>query len=258
VSDYEKLSYQEEFDCAIFFDSLHHAIDEDAALSAVYRALKPGGICITLEPGKGHETADYSREAVKKFDVTEKDMDPEKIVLSGRKAGFSSFQVYPHIRQIRDIVYVRNSSRTDIQRKLTELTNNYKSDDGIVVLAKPSFSSHNQEYDSEVVNDSILPVMKSGKSYPVSLVLKNTGHCTWNKHSLIRLGGSGDAQGVAYKFGVTRVDLPDDTLIKPGDSIKLNFLLFPNEKGTYILKLQMVMEYRQWFGEIFSKSIDII
>jgi len=94
VSDYEKLSYLEDFDCAVFFDSLHHAIDEGAALSAVYRALKPGGICITLEPGKGHETADYSREAVEKFDVTEKDMDPEKSIKCGKKAGFSSFLVY--------------------------------------------------------------------------------------------------------------------------------------------------------------------
>jgi SAM-dependent methyltransferase len=258
VSDYEKLSYMEEFDCAIFFDSLHHSIDEDAALSAVYRALKPGGICITLEPGKGHETADYSREAVKKFDVTEKDMDPKKIIQSGKKAGFSSFQIYPHIRQIRDIVYSRNTSGTDLTRKLTELTNNYEKNDGIVVLVKPTLYNHNQELDSKVIRDSILPRMKSGESYPVSIVLKNTGNCSWKKQNLIRLGGLGDSQGVAYKFGVTRIDLPDDTLIKPGDSIELNFHISPCEKGTYNLELQMVMEFHQWFGEIFSKSIDII
>lgn len=225
VSDYENLSYLEEFDCAVFYDSLHHSIDEDAALNAVYRALKPGGVCITLEPGKGHETAGCSRETVNKFDVTEKDMDPEKIVQSGGTVGFSSFIIYPHIRQLRDIFYSANTSRTDLLTKVTDLTNNYETNDGIVVLVKPILNNNNQEFDSKVVSDSIPPVMKSGESYPVSIVLKNTGKCSWRKQYFIRLGGLGGSQGVAYKFGMPRIDLPDNAFIKPDDSVELNFLL---------------------------------
>src|SRR5512147_373992 len=30
VSDFEGLAFEGEFDCAVFFDSLHHAVDEEA------------------------------------------------------------------------------------------------------------------------------------------------------------------------------------------------------------------------------------
>ena len=36
LSDYESLNFTEPFDCAVFYDSLHHAVDERAALQSVY------------------------------------------------------------------------------------------------------------------------------------------------------------------------------------------------------------------------------
>src|SRR5947208_2228216 len=41
VADSEKLPFDGEFDAVVFFDSLHHSVDEQAAVSAAYRALKP-------------------------------------------------------------------------------------------------------------------------------------------------------------------------------------------------------------------------
>ena len=54
AGDYENTELESEFDCAVFYDSLHHAVDPESALRMVYRALKPNGICITSEPGVGH------------------------------------------------------------------------------------------------------------------------------------------------------------------------------------------------------------
>ena len=54
VSDYESAGYSEEFDAALFYDSLHHAEDERAAIRCAFRALKPGGALVTHEPGRGH------------------------------------------------------------------------------------------------------------------------------------------------------------------------------------------------------------
>jgi SAM-dependent methyltransferase len=54
VSDYEALAFAAEFDGVVFFDALHHAVDERAALAFAWHALKPGGICVTSEPGVGH------------------------------------------------------------------------------------------------------------------------------------------------------------------------------------------------------------
>jgi SAM-dependent methyltransferase len=105
VSDYEDLRFRDEFDCVVFFDALHHAVDEKLAISRAHAALKPGGTCVACEPGKGHQDAESSREAVRKWNVTEKDMPPDKIISMAREAGFREFRVYPHpydlIRAVR-------------------------------------------------------------------------------------------------------------------------------------------------------------
>lgn len=96
VSDYESLNFKNEFDCAIFYDSLHHAEDEYTALARVFQALKPGGCVITAEPGKGHESSPSSMNAMEKLNVTEKSMPPKKITSMGRKLGFIGFSIFPN------------------------------------------------------------------------------------------------------------------------------------------------------------------
>jgi len=93
-NDYEKMSFREEFDIAIFYDSLHHCIDEEKAMQSAYDALRKGGILITVEPGEGHANSEASKRTVEKFGVTEKDMPPRLIISVGKKIGFKRAQVY--------------------------------------------------------------------------------------------------------------------------------------------------------------------
>lgn len=95
VADYEALDYRDEFDCAVFFDALHHAEDETAALSSVFRALKPGGMLITHEPGEGHAAHPTSIDAMQRFGVTERDMPPRHIMRVAREIGFRGARCYP-------------------------------------------------------------------------------------------------------------------------------------------------------------------
>lgn len=87
-----------QFDCAVFYDSLHHSDDEVRALGAAFRALRPGGICITVEPGVGHSTSPQALEEVQRTGVTERDMEPARIIAAAGAAGFSSWSVYPRGR----------------------------------------------------------------------------------------------------------------------------------------------------------------
>lgn len=95
LSDYESLNFAEPFDCAVFYDSLHHAVDERSALQSVFRALRPGGIVITHEPGAGHSKSPDSLRAMELYGVTEKDMPPSHIRDLCREIGFSGFQFLP-------------------------------------------------------------------------------------------------------------------------------------------------------------------
>lgn len=103
AADYESLSFREEFDVVVFFDCLHHAVDEVSALQSAWRALKPDGICITSEPGLGH--ARRSAAVMAEFGTTERDMHPAKIIRSGKKAGFREFSVHPHASYLYIALY---------------------------------------------------------------------------------------------------------------------------------------------------------
>jgi SAM-dependent methyltransferase len=94
-SDYESLNFQEPFDCAVFYDALHHAVDERAALASVFRSLRKGGVLITHEPGVGHSTSPDSIRAMALYGVTEKDMPPSHIRDLCLKIGYSRFEFIP-------------------------------------------------------------------------------------------------------------------------------------------------------------------
>ncbi|MFM2429926.1 MAG: hypothetical protein RLZZ511_1139 [Cyanobacteriota bacterium] len=145
TSDYESMAFRSEFDCAVFFDCLHHAVDEVAALQAVYDALKPGGICITSEPGEGHSKSPDSLRAMAQYGVTERDMPPWLIQQVGKQVGFRSSRVYPHSGSLLALAYrpkpKRGWKRLVQQPILASLALGYvnlwhKRRDGIVVLVK--------------------------------------------------------------------------------------------------------------------------
>lgn len=143
-ADYDKLGFKNEFDAAVFFDSLHHAEDELDGITAAYNALKPGGIIILCEPGKGHSTSPSSIEAVKKYGVNERDMPPKLSKKALAKAGFKNAKVYAYPALIHRASYKqfagkRRSLNRSFARGLVSfgLTTFMKSNHGIVIARKP-------------------------------------------------------------------------------------------------------------------------
>jgi SAM-dependent methyltransferase len=143
VADYEGLTFDSEFDITVFFDSLHHAVREDHALASAYRALKPGGICITSEPGLGH--ARRARETVAQYGVTERDMHPSRVIAAAKKTGFKTVGIYPHANYLETVLY--NRKQGGLLGRLLKIPGMgamaafgiilpYRFIDGIVVLQK--------------------------------------------------------------------------------------------------------------------------
>jgi SAM-dependent methyltransferase len=103
--DYEGGAPAELFDAVLFFDCLHHADDERAALASAFQALKPGGICITHEPGEGHAEAPGSIEAMRLYGVSERDMPPHLIIRHARDVGFTGSRIYPMQDALIELFY---------------------------------------------------------------------------------------------------------------------------------------------------------
>lgn len=154
VDDFEDTVFNQEFDCVLFFGSLHHAESEGKAIEAARRALKPGGLFVASEPGFGHHLRRVAVEATRQYGVTEKDMPPSKIIKAGRKAGFTEFKVYPRSQVLSVITYPNQSY--EVEGKVIEFIRNrvlvgpvrtlgaillfvfFKRLDGIVVMRRPA------------------------------------------------------------------------------------------------------------------------
>jgi SAM-dependent methyltransferase len=116
VSDYEDSPFAQLFDAVLFFDSLHHAEDEAAAIGAAYRALRPGGLLVTHEPGEGHAASEVGAHARAEWGVTEKDMPPRRIIELARALGMHSARVLPDPAAVERIVFGRARTPRDEKR----------------------------------------------------------------------------------------------------------------------------------------------
>jgi 2-polyprenyl-3-methyl-5-hydroxy-6-metoxy-1,4-benzoquinol methylase len=126
VADYETVQINEPTDYVIFYDSLHHAENEEDALRAAHRTLGPNGIVMCFEPGAGHGSTDLARQIVAEFGVHEKDMPPETIIRVGRRVGFRRHLVLPlpeeYLRQLYRPGYIKGRSPRDLRgRELLSL-----------------------------------------------------------------------------------------------------------------------------------------
>ncbi len=133
AADVENFTLEEPIDAAVFFGSLHHSVDEAAALRCVFQALKPGGICIADETHKGHAAA--AREVSERYDVTEKDMHPAHIIAVARSVGFTAARIYPRADGWGNASYRGGALKATFYSLAWRLF--YRQTRGIVVLQRP-------------------------------------------------------------------------------------------------------------------------
>ena len=122
LGDYESFATDEKCDCAIFYDSLHHAENELTAVRCACAALRPDGMMIAFETNAGHSKTAEALKAVGEFRVHEKDMPVDYIARLGRQAGFSRHLILqrPHqlMRSLYRPSYGRGASLFDLKTRL--------------------------------------------------------------------------------------------------------------------------------------------
>jgi 2-polyprenyl-3-methyl-5-hydroxy-6-metoxy-1,4-benzoquinol methylase len=102
VSDYEVDAILGKYDAAVIYDALHHADDESLVIKNLLDALVPGGVLVTIEPGRGHSTSENSVSAVGKYGTTEKDMPYRYQKAIMKQAGFASVRQHPRASSLRN------------------------------------------------------------------------------------------------------------------------------------------------------------
>ena len=94
AADIEKISFKNQFDRVLIYDGLHHCPDEKKVLKNIFKALKPGGMVLVVEPNKRHGRDKNVQEISKKFGVLEKGYSPLYLKKILTKIGFKDIARY--------------------------------------------------------------------------------------------------------------------------------------------------------------------
>jgi SAM-dependent methyltransferase len=113
-SDFEELDIENEFDAVVFYASLHHSQREEQAIRNAFRALRPGGVFLAIEPGVGHEAK--SQQVIEKYDVGDRDMPPTLVVRIGKQAGFRERRIYLQPAQLTSVLYSQTPHSPKLQK----------------------------------------------------------------------------------------------------------------------------------------------
>ena len=94
VCDIEKINFKNQFDRVLIYDGLHHCPNEQKVLRNAYRALRPGGVMLVVEPNIGHQYDPEAQKVAKRFGVLEKGYSPVYLKKSLKKIGFKNIIRY--------------------------------------------------------------------------------------------------------------------------------------------------------------------
>jgi ubiquinone/menaquinone biosynthesis C-methylase UbiE len=275
VGDYESISLEDSFDCAVFYHSLHHSEDYEAALKTAFRSLKSYGVCLTCEPGLGHARQKTSLQAVGKYQVTEKDMPPQYIIKAARRVGFRKYETYPCWPSIGKIVNERlprvNSRFDALIRELFSFlvvirTWLFKQSLGsLVKLTKGDLNSSIRGQLKAKLNIEINErEIKEGEAIGARATIKNISPAIWlptnADKGAVHLGCHLlDRQGkmIARDFFRQKLSPGSGRQILPKESITVQTVIPSPSRGDYILEFDLVAEGVCWFAENGSETVPV-
>lgn len=110
---------------------------------------------------------------------------------------------------------------------------------GMVAIAQAQVNN------AEFVSQSVPATMEIGKTYNVSVTMKNTGTTIWTSGNAYKLGSQNPQDNKTW--GAGRAELGSS--VSPGQQVTITFnIKAPAAPGTYNFQWRMLREYIEWFG----------
>ncbi len=119
---------------------------------------------------------------------------------------------------------------------------------GDLTESRPMSVLPNDKSGATFISQSVPSMMYAGKTYPVSVTMRNEGPETWIS-GVFKLGSQGPQDTQRWKIG--RVELPSNVEVYPGQIYTFNFqVTAPIKTGSQNFQWRMLHENVRWFGEI--------
>jgi ubiquinone/menaquinone biosynthesis C-methylase UbiE len=269
----------ESVDAAVCYAALHHVPNWQDVVREVYRVLRPGGVLVLQEPGKGHSREAESITQMAQFGVLEQDLPPRLLARVCRDAGFSRTVVRPVAelshgltRILPPYPFLRHAPRLFVSKCLrrvlatvVERTLNCFTPLHVVVAMKGTPYADSRRPDTMVARFEVVDVpatVRGDRPTPIRVRVLNTGLTRWQAEAAegglgrVRLGVSRlDGNRRIQDLDFLRVSLTHDVV--PGERVELEAELppLPQQAGPASLRLDMVSEGVCWFSDKGSRPV---
>jgi|GEM_PF-1738259 len=262
----------ESLDGIVCMNALHHMPSYEATLREMARVLKPGCRAVFGEPGESHAATPRSQAAMREHGVYEKNVSLDLVYCYAQRCGFARMWRYPYLYPPQMELSFPEAGRTPagvLEHLRAALP------DGLANLALFALQKEGaRPVDSnappaEWVRHGLqgeITLLHSTATAPTGSTLvdrvrvRNTGGVTWLAAArplggYVQLGLKlCDEQGHVLSDTLPRPALPGDLL--PGDEAELDVpIQAPATPGTYLLKYDLVNEWRSWFEVLGSRPV---
>jgi hypothetical protein len=285
AGDLERLPFTDAaFDKAVCLNALHHVPSMKQALAEVSRVLRPHGVAVFSEPGKGHAEKPLSTAAMRDYGVREQDVLIADFMEWCHAAGFADVRIKPLSYTIPSLDLTMSQWRAwdalaarkrpwralqKIARGVLEffglrkkdllfeealtldvvrVLRNAIEDHPVLVAYKDRARLENQIFSAEVV---ILSGAKSADVLTLDVRVKNTSNQQWHAaegaRNFVRVG----VQLLDKDLKLVDRDYHREPLpagVAPGSACRVHIECpAPKMSGRYALKIDMVREAVAWF-----------
>ncbi len=110
-----------------------------------------------------------------------------------------------------------------------------------------------EKYDAEIASYEV-PSLYKKRHENITLTLRNTGSNTWIKDSQVYLGAVDNQDNLASSKN-WRIKLEHD--VASMETHTFHISVYPHEIGLFTTEWQMLKEGEFWFGEKFSKEVEV-
>lgn len=266
-----------QMDAAVCYAALHHVPNWRQVLAEVHRVLRPGGVLVLQEPGRGHSRQAESIAQMEQFGVLEQDLPPRTLARACRQAGFTRAIVRPVAelshglaRVLPAFPFTASAPRMFLAKRAKRLMIsgverllNLWTPLHLVVAMKGAPHADSRRPDTMVAKFrrvDLPPVLSASSPAPFRVTVENTGLTRWLAEApdggvgRVRLGISLlDGAGRIANLDFLRVPLPRDVL--PGETLDLTGELPPlGRTGRAGLRLDLVSEGVCWFSDKGSRA----
>ncbi|MEP6909580.1 MAG: methyltransferase domain-containing protein [Actinomycetota bacterium] len=175
-----ELPWEDRFDAAVLYDTMHHFDDELATLKVIHRALVPGGRIYIREgarPAPGSQGEQELIHEMELYGTLESPFDPDYLERIVRDAGFSDVRRYVEIDELLDIgdtggllARVRDYAAYRLGRKEPQ--------SNTLIATKPIACDQGAEgFSAELQADG--PWRAEGDTLSLNLRVRNAGRSFW-------------------------------------------------------------------------------